>query len=98
MEPLLVHPALLRPWHEYVVLALRARICYQRDIHYVVRQAKVQIVDTSTGRIFADRTWSDGLQQAIEAREGVKLRAEKTKALCALLGNDFSASMHFWGG
>ncbi|MEZ6150326.1 MAG: preprotein translocase subunit SecA [Pirellulaceae bacterium] len=96
-QPLLVHPALLRPWHEYVVLALRARICYQRDIHYVVRQAKVQIVDTSTGRIFADRTWSDGLQQAIEAREGVKLRAE-TKALARVTRQRLFRQYAFLGG
>lgn len=96
-QSLLVHHALLRPWHEYVVLALRARICYQRDTHYVVRDAKVQIVDASTGRIFEDRTWSDGLQQAIEAREGVRLRAE-TKALARVTRQRLFRQYAFLGG
>jgi preprotein translocase subunit SecA len=71
-----VHPQLLRPWHEYVVLALRAGLVYRRDVDYVVRDQQVQIVDASTGRIFADRTWSDGLHQAIEAREQLPIRRE----------------------
>ena len=96
-HPLLVHPALVRPWHEYVVLALRARNCYQRDVHYVVREAKVQIVDASTGRIFDDRTWSDGLQQAIEALEKVQIRAE-TKALARVTRQRLFRQYAFLGG
>ena len=46
-------------------------------MHYVVVDGAVQIVDASTGRIFSDRTWQDGLHQAIEAKEGVRITAEK---------------------
>ncbi len=96
-QPLLVHPALVRPWHEYIILALRAHACYQRDVHYVVREAKIQIVDASTGRIFEDRTWSDGLQQAIEARENVHIRAE-TKALARVTRQRLFRQYAFLGG
>ncbi len=97
LQAVLVHPALVRPWHEYVVLALRARNCYQRDVHYVVHEAKVQIVDVSTGRIFEDRTWSDGLQQAIEAREKVEIRAE-SKALARVTRQRLFRKYEFLGG
>ena len=77
--PTLAIPAsqLRRPWSEYVHQALRARLLFQLDAHYVVEEGKVQIVDGSTGRIFSDRTWSDGLHQAVEAREGLKITAER---------------------
>jgi len=71
-----MYPGLVRPWHEYVALALRAAHCYQRDIHYVVSDNRVCIVDSSTGRIFASRNWSDGLHQAIEAKEGLDISCE----------------------
>ncbi len=96
-QPLLAHPALVRPWHEYIVLALRAQTCYQRDVQYVVRQAKVQIVDASTGRIFEDRTWSDGLQQAIEAREKLNIRAE-AKPLARVTRQRLFRKYAFLGG
>ena len=69
-------PGIVRPWHEYVVLALKADHCYQRDTHYVIRDNQVQIVDASTGRIFESRTWSDGLHQAVEAKEGLAVSCE----------------------
>ena len=49
---------------------------FQRDVHYIVRDGEVQIVDKSTGRIFEDRTWSDGLHQAVEARESLTISRE----------------------
>tara|TARA_R110002111_G_scaffold1162_2_gene8220 strand:- start:15639 stop:17480 length:1842 start_codon:yes stop_codon:yes gene_type:complete len=58
-----------RPWLHYIEQALRAELFYQRDIHYVVQANKVQIVDPHTSRIFTDRTWRDGLHQAVEAKE-----------------------------
>ena len=75
-EEMTVHPQLVRPWHEYVVLALRAMHVFRRDVHYVVRDDEVQIVDASTGRIFEDRTWSNGLHQAVEARESLSISRE----------------------
>ena len=71
---------LLRPWTQYVEQALRARNLFRRDIHYVIADNEVRIVDESTGRIFEDRTWQDGLHQAIEAREGLPVTAEKEAA------------------
>jgi len=75
-DEMLMHPDLVRPWHEYVILALRASHCYLRDVHYVVQEDQVQIVDTATGRIYQDRSWSDGLHQAIEAIEGLEISRE----------------------
>ena len=65
-----------RPWQRYVEQALRAELFYQRDVHYVVRENTVHIVDPHTGRIFADRTWRDGLHQLVEAKEGVPITDE----------------------
>ncbi len=85
---LTIHAALVRPWHEYIVTALRAKHAYQRDVHYVVREGCVQIVEASTGRVFADRTWSDGLQQAIEVREELEIRPE-TRSLARITRQRF---------
>ena len=68
---------LLRPWNTYVEQAIRARMLFRRDVQYVVRDEEVVIVDQSTGRLFEDRTWRDGLHQAIEARESVPITGEK---------------------
>lgn len=68
---------LLRPWNTYVEQAIRARILFRRDVQYVVRDEEVVIVDQSTGRLFEDRSWRDGLHQAIEARENVPITGEK---------------------
>ncbi|OEZ30191.1 preprotein translocase subunit SecA [Variovorax boronicumulans] len=56
--------------------ALRARHLYHRDQHYVVQQGEVVIVDEFTGRLMSGRRWSDGLHQAVEAKEGVEIQAE----------------------
>jgi preprotein translocase subunit SecA len=53
-----------------VTQALSALLLYRRDQHYVVSEGKVQIVDESTGRVMADRSWERGLHQLIEAKEG----------------------------
>ncbi|HUD33104.1 MAG TPA: DEAD/DEAH box helicase, partial [Variovorax sp.] len=53
--------------------ALRARHLYHRDQHYVVQQGEVVIVDEFTGRLMTGRRWSDGLHQAVEAKEGVEI-------------------------
>lgn len=68
---------LVRPWTEYVTQALRARYLFRRDVHYVIQDDEVRIVDESTGRIFEDRTWQDGLHQAIECLSGLNITAEK---------------------
>jgi preprotein translocase subunit SecA len=68
---------LQRPWTACIEQALRARHFFKRDVQYVVRDGKVVIVDESTGRLFEERTWNDGLHQAVEAREGVQITADK---------------------
>ncbi len=56
--------------------AARPRTCIHRDQHYVVQNGEVVIVDEFTGRLMPGRRWSDGLHQAVEAKEGVRIQAE----------------------
>ncbi|QDU99019.1 preprotein translocase subunit SecA [Lignipirellula cremea] len=65
-----------RPWRVYVEQALRADHLYRADVHYILREGEVQIVDQSTGRIFTDRSWRDGLQQAVQAKENLTITVE----------------------
>lgn len=55
---------------------LKAYCLYERDVHYVVREGKVSIIDESTGREMAGRRWADGLHQAVEAKENVAIEKE----------------------
>ncbi|MEZ6129065.1 MAG: hypothetical protein R3C59_10300 [Planctomycetaceae bacterium] len=84
---------LLRPWTAYVEQALRARLLFRRNVHYVVVNSEVRIVDSTTGRIFEDRSWQDGLHQAIEAREGLPITAEK-EALARITRQRFFRLYH----
>ncbi|MCS4503820.1 Protein translocase subunit SecA [wastewater metagenome] len=56
--------------------ALRAHAIFQRDVHYLVREGQIVIVDEFTGRAMPGRRWGDGLHQAVEAKEGVEIQAE----------------------
>ena len=69
---------LRRPWTIYIDNALRAKHLLQRDVDYVVLDGKIQIVDQNTGRIHDERSWRDGLHQAVELREAQELSPEKT--------------------
>ena len=60
----------------HVVQALRAHVLYHLDVDYVVKDGEVIIVDEFTGRLMPGRRWSDGLHQAVEAKEGVKIANE----------------------
>ena len=60
----------------HLYAALRANHLYHRDQHYVVQQGEIIIVDEFTGRLMTGRRWSDGLHQAVEAKEGVAIQAE----------------------
>jgi preprotein translocase subunit SecA len=60
----------------HLYAALRAHALYHRDQHYVVQNGEVVIVDEFTGRLMAGRRWSDGLHQAVEAKEGVAIQKE----------------------
>ena len=71
----LYDPANISLMH-HLYAALRANVLYHRDQHYVVQQGEVVIVDEFTGRLMSGRRWSDGLHQAVEAKEGVQIQAE----------------------
>ncbi len=60
----------------HTLQALRAHVLYKRDVDYVVKDGEVIIVDEFTGRLMPGRRWSDGLHQAVEAKEGVKIASE----------------------
>jgi preprotein translocase subunit SecA len=60
----------------YLNASLRAHALYQRDVHYVVKNDEIHIVDEHTGRLMEGRRWSDGLHQAVEAKEGVSVQLE----------------------
>ncbi|WP_374366297.1 preprotein translocase subunit SecA [Piscinibacter sp.] len=71
----LYDPANITLMH-HVYAALRAKHLYHRDQHYVVQNGEVIIVDEFTGRLMTGRRWSDGLHQAVEAKEGVQIQSE----------------------
>ncbi|MCO5356362.1 preprotein translocase subunit SecA [Acidovorax kalamii] len=60
----------------HLYAALRANHLYHRDQHYVVQNGEIVIVDEFTGRLMSGRRWSEGLHQAVEAKEGLKIQAE----------------------
>ncbi len=60
----------------HLMAALRAHTLFHRDQHYVVQNGEIVIVDEFTGRLMAGRRWSEGLHQAVEAKEGVKIQPE----------------------
>src|ERR671913_591602 len=64
------------PLLHHVQQALRAHVHYQLDVQYMIKDGQVVIVDEFTGRLMPGRRWSDGLHQAVEAKEGVKIERE----------------------
>jgi preprotein translocase subunit SecA len=73
----------------HLTQALKAESLYKRDVDYVVQDAEVKIVDEFTGRIMEGRRWSEGLHQAIEAKEGVRIREENVTLATITLQNYF---------
>jgi preprotein translocase subunit SecA len=69
--------------------ALKAHYLYHRDQHYVVKDGEIVIVDEFTGRLMYGRRWSDGLHQAVEAKEGVKIQRESVTYATITLQNYF---------
>jgi preprotein translocase subunit SecA len=63
-------------WLHHVTQALRAHTLYKRDVNYLIEEGEVIIVDEFTGRKMPGRRWSDGLHQAVEAKEGVEIQEE----------------------
>jgi preprotein translocase subunit SecA len=73
----------------HLIQALKAQSLYQRDVDYVIQDGEVKIVDEFTGRIMEGRRWSDGLHQAVEAKEGVRIQEENQTLATITLQNYF---------
>ena len=84
----LYDPAQIDVLH-HVNQALRAHTLYKRDVHYIVKDGQVIIVDEFTGRLMPGRRWSDGLHQAVEAREGVRIERENQTLATITIQNYF---------
>ena len=84
----LYDPSNIRLMH-HLNAALRAHAIFKRDVEYIVRNGEVIIVDEFTGRTMQGRRWSDGLHQAIEAKEGVRVREENQTVASITFQNYF---------
>ncbi|HEY2275370.1 MAG TPA: preprotein translocase subunit SecA [Steroidobacteraceae bacterium] len=84
----LYDPANIRLMH-HLNGALRAHALYKRDVEYIVRNGEIIIVDEFTGRTMIGRRWSDGLHQAVEAKEGVRVREENQTVASITFQNYF---------
>ena len=73
----------------HVIQALRAHNLFQNDVDYIAKEGKVIIVDEFTGRLMPGRRWSDGLHQAIEAKEGVEIESENQTLATITIQNYF---------
>ncbi|MEI8382327.1 MAG: preprotein translocase subunit SecA [Planctomycetota bacterium] len=76
-------------WPHLIDNSLRAHHLYKRDVNYIVRTSEVIIIDEHTGRMMEGRQWSDGLHQAVEAKEGVKIKEETQTLATVTLQNFF---------
>ncbi|MFO0869442.1 MAG: SEC-C metal-binding domain-containing protein [Pirellulales bacterium] len=75
-------------WPHLIDNSLKAHYLYKRDVNYVVKEGRVVIVDEFTGRLMEGRQWSDGLHQAVEAKEGVRIK-EETQTLATITLQNF---------
>ncbi len=76
------------PWAHYIFNAIKAKELFINDVNYIVRNGEVVIVDEFTGRVLQGRRWSDGLHQAIEAKERVEIQNE-TQTLATITYQNF---------
>ena len=76
------------PWAHYIFNAIKAKELFTKDVNYIVRNGEIVIVDEFTGRVMAGRRWSDGLHQAIEAKEHVDIQPE-TQTLASITYQNF---------
>ncbi len=97
-------------WPHLIDNSLKAHHLYKRDVNYVVKDDEIVIVDEFTGRLMPGRNWSDGLHQAVEAKEGVRIKEEnQTLAtitlqnffklydkLCGMTGTAMTEAGEFW--
>ena len=97
-------------WPHLIDNSLKAHHLYKRDVNYVIKDGEIVIVDEFTGRLMPGRNWSDGLHQAVEAKEGVRIKEEnQTLAtitlqnffklydkLCGMTGTAMTEASEFW--
>jgi preprotein translocase subunit SecA len=97
-------------WPHLIDNSLKAHFLYKRDVNYVVMDNEVVIVDEFTGRLMPGRNWSDGLHQAVEAKEGVKVKEENQtlatitlqnffklyEKICGMTGTAMTEASEFW--
>ena len=76
------------PWIPYIINALKANALFFNNVHYIVQNNRIVIVDEFTGRIMPDRRWGDGLHQAIEAKENLPIR-QKTETVASITYQNF---------
>jgi len=76
------------PWIPYIINALKANTLFFNNVHYIIQNNRIIIVDEFTGRIMPDRRWGDGLHQAIEAKEKLAIR-QKTETVAAITYQNF---------
>jgi len=76
------------PWAHYILNALKAKELFVKDVNYIVRSGDAVIVDEFTGRVMPGRRWSDGLHQAVEAKEGLEIQPE-TQTLASITYQNF---------
>ena len=77
------------PWIPYILSAIKATSLFFKDVHYIVQNNQIIIVDEFTGRIMPDRRWNEGLHQAVEAKEGVPIRQSTETAASITYQNFF---------
>jgi preprotein translocase subunit SecA len=97
-------------WPHLIDNSLKAHHLYKRDVNYVVKEDEVVIVDEFTGRLMPGRNWSDGLHQAVEAKEGVRIKEENQtlatitlqnffklyNKICGMTGTAMTEAAEFW--
>ena len=76
------------PWIPYILNAIKANALFFNNVHYIVQNNRIIIVDEFTGRVMPDRRWGDGLHQAIEAKEKLSIR-QKTETVAAITYQNF---------
>jgi preprotein translocase subunit SecA len=77
-----------QPWIPYVINAIKAKTLFLNNVHYIIQNNRIIIVDEFTGRIMPDRRWGDGLHQAIEAKEKLPIR-QKTETTASITYQNF---------
>ena len=85
-------------WVHHINQALRAHNLYRRDVDYVIKDGEIIIVDEFTGRLMPGRRWSEGLHQAVEAKENIRIQEENRATLATIAFAKFFPALRKAGG